>query len=134
VNLADVMDELADALDGIAGLQVVAFPAKTIVPPAAIIDFPEVLAFDATFARGTDTITIPVHVAVGDIWDRNTRDALSRFCDGSGAASVKAVLEAGTYTACDTVHVTGAEFAQIVLAGVAYFGASFTVEIAGPGA
>jgi hypothetical protein len=133
VKLADVMDELAAELDTITGLQVIAYPAKSVVVPAAVIDFPETYSYDATFGRGTDTLTIPIHVAVGDVWDKNTRDTLSQFVDGSGVASVKAVLEAGTYTACDTVSVTEVEFAPIQIAGVVYFGAVFTVEIAGPG-
>ena len=48
--------------------------------------------------------------------------------------SVKAVLEAGTYTAFDSLRVTDCEFEVITVAGVQYLAARFNVDIIGTGA
>lgn len=133
MNLSLVMDEIADQIRTIDGLQVIAFPARSVIPPAAIIDFPDSYTFDATHGRGADVLTIPVFVIAGKVWDERTRDTLSGFVDGSGDDSIKAVIEGGTYSAFDTADVTEVEFTEIVLAGNSYFGAKFTVQIAGPG-
>jgi hypothetical protein len=77
---------------------------------------------------------LPVVVLVGKVSARASRDDLARFCDGSGADSVKAVLEAGSYTALDTVRVTKAEFDIIAMAGVEYLAATFTIDVTGQGA
>jgi hypothetical protein len=134
VNLADVMDDLATQLDTIAGLRVHAHPPGKITPPAAVVTYPETYDFDQTYARGMDRLELPVVVLVGKVSARASRDDLARFCDGSGADSVKAVLEAGTYTAFDTVRVTKAEFDIIAIASVEYLAATFTVDITGSGA
>lgn len=134
MNLADVMDEIAARLDTIAGLRVHGHPPDKITPPAAVVTYPDTYNYDQTYARGMDRLDLPVVVLVGKVSARASRDDLARFADGSGAASVKAVLEAGTYTAFDTVRVTGAEFDVIAMAGVEYLGATFRLDIAGEGA
>jgi hypothetical protein len=133
MDLGDVMDELATRLDTIADLQVIAWPAQKIVPPTAIIDYPDFYSYDMTYGRGSDSMTIPVFVAVGRVWDQSTRDTLAQFANGSGAKSIKAVLESGSYTAFGECAVTQVEFAPIVFAAVEYFGAAFTVSITGSG-
>lgn len=134
MNLADVMDELAAELGTIAGLRVYAYPADSPQPPAAIVTFPESYVFDETFGRGMDRLTIPVTVVVGRSSDRASRDQLAPYVDGSGPQSIKAVLEAGSYTAMDTVHVTRAEFDIVAIAAVEYLAATLAVDIAGQGA
>lgn len=94
--LADVMQEIADRLDTIDGLRVYGYPADQIQPPAAAVTYPESVDFDSTFQRGMDRIPdLPVIVLVAKPWDRSTRDQIAAYIDGSGASSVKAVLENG---------------------------------------
>lgn len=133
MNLAEVMQELADQLDTIAGLNAFGYPADTISPPAAMVDYPDGIEFDATYGRGSDTMVVPVYVAVGKASDRAARDTLGAYADGAGAKSVKQVLEAGAYEAFDTCRVSGAEFAVITVGAVDYLAAKFTVDITGPG-
>jgi len=133
MDLSDVMDALATQLDTIAGLRVHAAPPGTVTPPAGIVSFPERIAFDGTYARGMDQITLPVVVVVGRPTDRSTRDLLAAYVAGSGASSVKAVLEAGTYTAFDTVRVVGAEFDVVTIGATDYLAATFSIEISGSG-
>ena len=104
-----------------------------MTPPAAVVSYPETIDFDQTYGRGADKMTIPVVVVVGRASDRAARDALGAYCDGSGASSVKAVLESGTYTAFHTVRVESIEFDVVTIAAVDYMAALFDLDIAGSG-
>lgn len=134
MNLGDVMDEVAAQLDTITGLRVFAFPPDNLPPPAAWIAYPEGYEYDATYGRGMDRITnLGVVVAVGKVSDRSTRDLVSQYADGTGATSVKAVLQAGTYTAFHTLRVVDVTFDVLTRGGTDYLGALFTLDIAGQG-
>jgi hypothetical protein len=134
MNVADVMQELAIQLDTITGLRVHAYLADSINAPAAVVGLPETYTFDETYGRGMDRITLPVMVLVGKVVDRTVVERLGRYMDGSGSASVKAVLEAGTYTAFDTCRVVDIVTDVIEVARVEYWAATFNVDIAGEGA
>jgi hypothetical protein len=133
MNLDDVMDEIATRLDTIAGLRCFAWPPGTATPPAAIVSYPNDYTYDETYGRGMDRMTLPVVVLVGRPTDRSTRDALAQYVNGSGAASVKAVLESGTYTALHTLRVMSADFDVYQLGGTDYLAAIFELDIAGQG-
>lgn len=133
MNLADVMDEIATRLDTLAGLRVFAHPPGSVTPPAAIVAYPETYTFDATYGRGMDRLTLPVVLVVGKASDRAARDALAAYVDGSGASSIKALIEGGTYTTFHTVRVNGVEFDPITIGGTEYIAALFDLDIAGQG-
>ncbi len=133
MDLASCMDQIGDRLDTIVGLRVHRYPPPTVTPPAAVVSYPETIDFDQTYGRGADKMTIPVVVVVGRASDRAARDALGAYCDGSGASSVKAVLESGTYTAFHTVRVESIEFDVVTIAAVDYMAALFDLDIAGSG-
>ena len=59
-----------------------------IAPPAAIVTYPDSYTFDATYGRGSDTMTIPVVVLVGRVSARASRDKLAAYVDGAGAAGI----------------------------------------------
>jgi hypothetical protein len=134
MDVGDVMDEIADELDTIAGLRVFPYPPDSITPPSAIVAYPEEIQFDATYDRGADTLALPVIVAVGKVHDRNTRNLVADYCAGTGAKSVKAVVEAGTYTAFDTVRVDRAELDIVTIGSADYLAAIFNLDIIGDGA
>lgn len=133
VNLADVMQAISDQVDTISGLRCFAYPQPSITPPAAILSYPDRYAFDETYQRGMDRITLPLVVVVGKPSDRSARDQIGAYCDGSGSSSIKAVIEAGTYTAFDVVTVTGVTFDVVSIAGTDYLAAIFDLDIAGSG-
>jgi hypothetical protein len=133
MNLAAVMDEVANRLDGIAGLRVFGHPEAEVTPPAAIVSLPDSYTFDATYGRGMDRMTLQVLLVVRLVSDRSSRDELAAYCDGSGARSVKQVLESATHTTFDTVRVVGIDFDTFRLAEATYTGAVFELDIAGPG-
>lgn len=134
MNLANVMDEIAAALGSIDGLRVYPYSANTIVSPAAIVDWPEEINYDATYGRGADQQTIKVIVCVAKLTDRGTKGRLAQYLDGSDATSVKAAVDGGTYTACDSVRVARAVVDVITIGAVDYLGAEFDVEVTGQGA
>jgi len=125
-DVGTVMDDLGTALAGITGLRVYDFPPKSAQPPFAFVDMPDRIDFDAGFGRGQDRLSIRVIVAVADVVDREVRDQVAAYAAGSGAVSVKAALDnaAGLST-----RVQSVEFGPVNLAGTAYFGAIFTLDI-----
>lgn len=133
MNLGEVMDEIGDQLDTIAGLRVYRYPPDSVQPPAAVVTYPESYEFDSTYNRGMDRLTLPVILMVGKVSDRKSRDRLGAYLNGSGASSVKQVLEAGSYTAFDTARVQAAEFDIVSMAGVEHVAATVTIDIAGQG-
>jgi len=133
MNVAAVMQAVADRLDTIADLRCFAYPEAALSPPGAVVLYPERIAFDETYQRGMDRITLPVLLVVGKVSDRSARDQIGAYCDGSGAASVKQVVESGTYTAFDVVTVTSVDFDVVTLAGTDYLAANFTLDIVGKG-
>jgi hypothetical protein len=128
------MTQIATQLDTIAGLRCFPWSAGKIVPPAAVVGWPEEITYDATYGRGMDTLTLPVIVVAGRPTDRQTVALLAKYADGSGAASVKAVVEAGSaYTAFEAVRVTSVEFDVYTIGSVDYMGALFMLDIGGSG-
>ena len=135
MKIGDVMDQVAAQLASIPQLsgRVFAYPPGSVVPPAAVVSYPDQLIFDETYGRGMDRLTLPVMVMVGRPTERSTRDHLEVFCEGSGPSSVKATVEQGAYSAFHTVRVEGIEFDVVTMGGNDYMTALFTLDIAGSG-
>lgn len=133
MNLSDVMTEVAEQLDTIAGLRVFDWPVGSAVPPFAFVDYPTSYGFDKGYARGMDQLNLPVVVAVAKVGDRTAKDRLGQYVDGSGSKSVKAVLEAGTYTSFDSLRVQSVEFDVYQLGDSKYLAATFDIDVAGQG-
>lgn len=134
MNLANVMVELGALLETISGLNVTAYPPGTVNAPAAIVSMPERIDYDETYGRGSDHITLQVTLLVAGPTEVGTRDRLAQYADGSGAFSVKQVLESGTPVSYDVARVVSAEFDVYTVGGIAYAATIFTVEITGSGA
>jgi hypothetical protein len=137
VDLSAVMDELADRLRTIPGsLNVFASPPGTVLPPAAIVTYPDTYDFDTTYGRGTDRMALPVWLVVGRPTDPSTKDALAAYCAGDGARSIKAVLESNNdnWESFDQLRVTGVEFDAVRIGDKDYMAAGFNLDIIGDGA
>jgi len=130
MNLESVCDAIEARLATITGLRVSDGQA-TGTPPFAVLYWPEEVRFDETYGRGTDSITMPLAVAVGRPTDRTARSRLSDFVDGSGTSSIKAIIESGTYTAFDSIRVASVEFVMLTEKGIDYAAALFSLEIYG---
>lgn len=128
------MDELAVELNQISGLRVFAYPADKVPAPAAVVGYPESLTFDATMGRGVDTAVFPIFVLIGRVTDKQSRDLLGAYCDGTGARSIKAVIEAREpWVAMASVRVASIEFTVATVGGIDYLTAIFTVNVYGTG-
>ena len=133
MNLASVMDDLADALGTLPGLRVFPYWADRVSPPAAVIGWPDPLTYDAAMVRGGDRVELPLIVMVGKVDARSARDALGVYLNGSGTGSVKAAVEAHEPTAYGSARVTRAEVGVISVAGVEYLAATFYLDLIGTG-
>lgn len=133
MNLANVMQEIADQADMIDGLRPYGYPKKQISPPAFLVSYPRDYVFDGTYGRGMDKMTLQAVLVVGAVDDRTSRDILGEFCDGSGPKSVKQCLEKAKYTAFHTLHVTRIDYDVVSIAGAPYLAAVFSFNITGQG-
>lgn len=135
MKLKQVCDALGVALAGI-GLRVPPWGVEKVVPPAALVTLPQVIAYDQTKGRGFDRFTdlqIVLLLARGN--QRVTREELAEYTDGDGAKSVKAAVEAHDFAgACDTVRVVSAEFERVTYGDIPYDGVIFSLDITGRGA
>lgn len=135
MRLADVMDEVAGVLDTIPGLRVFAYPPSTVIPPAAIVSYPDSVDYDETYGRGKDHVRdLPVILLAGKATVRAARDKVSGWADGSGAGSVKALLEGHVWSSCEVLTVADCKFEALTIAGVDYIAAIFSLDIIGKGA
>ena len=126
-NVGAVMDQIGTALATITGMRVFDFPPKSAQPPFAFVDMPERVDFDLSMQRGTDRVTFTVVVAVADVVDRAARDAICAYAEGSGATSIKAVLDAATIGV--SARVTSCEFRPVSLAAGTYAGCLFDLDV-----
>lgn len=132
--LGDVVGELATAAATITGLRIVRHPGLRIAAPALVFGFPDTIEFDQTYGRGMDRVDLPAFLMLSRLSERAAADALWDYLSGSGDRSIKAALEAGTYTACDDVHVVRAQAQTFTSESTEYVGALFDLTIVGKGA
>ncbi len=133
MNLVTLAGELAAAAQTITGLRVHQVPGLAIRAPALVIGYPEQIDYDGTYQRGADALRVPLFLLIGPTSQRAGGLDLLSYLSGSGARSVKAAIEAGTYTAADVVHVASANPGAITSEGVEYLGATFETMITGRG-
>lgn len=135
MNLTAVCTELAVQLDTIAGLRVHLGPPGAVVPPAAVFlnPAPGDITYDATYGRGMDRMILPVVVLIARSTERGATEQVRPYLDGSGAQSVKAVLEAGEYETLHTVRVAEGGVDGVKWAGTDYLAALFNIHISGQG-
>lgn len=133
MDIPTVMQQLNTRLDTVDGLRVTPSPGTRIAPPTAILMLPDRIDYDQTYGRGEDKLSIPLAVIVGRANDRTASRAIVAYMNGSGASSVKAALESGTYTAFDEVVVTDAETETLTVGETDYLAVVFHLDIVGSG-
>lgn len=136
MDLDAVSNEIRTALGSITGLRTPVWGASQVQAPAAIVALPEKIEFDETYGRGKDHYPdLPVVILVGAPEERASRKALAAYAAGSGAKSVKAVLEAYVWTTCESLTVESCDFdAGASFAATPYLAAIFHLKIIGRGA
>lgn len=132
--IPDVINQLGDQLDTIPELNVFRYVPDTISPPAGIVAIFDTIDYDKTYGRGSDDLVVPIIIAVGRAQDRAAATNLLPYASSPGIQSVKQVIEAGTYTAFDFVHVASAATDIVRFGGIDYWGVTFDLNITGTGA
>lgn len=117
--LADVMGEIAARLDTIDGVNVYQGWPKKVIAPAVIVAFPDI-DYDTTYARGADTLDLPIVVLLTRLTEAGELSQVSAFGSGFGSRSIKAVVESGAYTAMKYVRVRDGVPDVHTMAGVEY--------------
>lgn len=134
MKLDQVMDEVAGVLAEITGLRVFAYPPATLIPPAGYVSYPDSVDFDESYQRGEDRYAgLPIVLVASKATDRAARDTVAAWAAGDGPRSVKAHMEAHTWTTCDDLTVNSCEFDVEKIAGVDYLAAMFKATVVGPG-
>lgn len=126
-----VMDAIGVRLATISGLEVYDYPADTINVPAAVVSHPETVTYDVSYARGADMAVFNVLIIAGKVDARSSRDRLEAYRNGTGASSIKTVIEADPTLAgvSKTVRVVQATAQTVTVAGIDYAAATFDIEV-----
>ncbi len=133
MNLIAVFDALEARLKTITGLRVYPWATAQITPPGSVLTMPDRIVVRGA-GRGLDRIEgLTVITAVGRASDRGAVRTLSPYVSSSGAKSIGAALESGTYTDIDVVEVKEITFDFIEWAGKPFLAAAHELTITGPG-
>lgn len=132
MNLDDVSAEMAQVLGEVEGLRVHDHRAKSVTPPAVLVPLP-VITYDQTYGRGMDRHEYDLLLVVGAWAARLSTTLVGAYAAGAGPSSIKAALEGHAWAACDSVTVSGVEFAPVEIAGTQYMGAVFATVVTGTG-
>lgn len=123
------MDAIGTALDTIDGLRVYDYPADSIAVPAVIVSHPDTVTYDQAYGRNADMAIFQVTVIVGKVSDRVSRDQLEEYRAGTGAKSVKTVLDGDLGGVVKTGRVTQASALTLTVGGIEYAAATFDYEV-----
>lgn len=128
-SLSDIMDALAAATPVGLTTKVYPWPVETFTVPALIVGYPTEIAYDQTFGRACDKLTIPIWAVFGNVSSLAARDELSGAI--SGEDEIKAAMEAdptlgGT---CQVVRIGRCVPEIITAAGASYLAGRFEAEV-----
>jgi len=139
VDLAAIMAEVVTRLGSVPSLAVhFGYPGKLNRVPAAVVYPPERIDFDLTYGRGTDQYPdLIVVIFVRRNTPRQSIADIAPYLAGSGASSIKAVLDTKTspYVSAFDVQVLWADLDPLAaFGGGEYVAALFHLKITGSGA
>ena len=129
---SQVRDGLKTRLQTISGLRVFDTIPENPQPPAAVVGQLD-LNFDIDNARGLDFASVEIYLLVQRFDLRSGQDKLDAYLAGSGASSIKAVIE-GDKTlggACSTLRVLSAEAGTYESAGILLLSYRYRISIWG---
>lgn len=132
MNLETVAQELSDRLGTILAGRSTPYAPDTIVPPAGYVFGPET-TYTQSYQNGLTRAQLSITVAVARVPLAVAWQALAGYASDTGATSVKACLESGTYTAFDTILVSRSVIGDVTIGGSTYKGVQFDIHITGSG-
>lgn len=131
-----IATEIQARLDRVPGLtgRTFPYPPPSPVAPAGIVSYPDTIAYDQTYGRGSDRIQEwPVLIVVGKATDRTAAERIYAYADPGDPASVKRALEVAGPAPWDDLRVASCTFDVVTIAGVDYISALFICDISGQG-
>lgn len=133
MDVPALMTEISAALETITGLRVYPFHADSVHPPAAMVALPESCNFDTTYGRGSDMIVVPVWMFYSRVSASHATPNFAEYLSGSGSRSIKAAIEAYSFTEADDVRAASFIFEIVNVGLVDYLAARFTLNCVGSG-
>lgn len=136
MDIQAVRTEITALLATITGLRAYDFAAGSVQSPSVLVGEPLSIDYGQTYARGLTMLQdLPALVLVGKASDRTAAKRLGAYVAESGAQSVPAKVESrtGSWVACDVVTCMSVDFPEVDVAGIAYLGAQFHLQVAGRG-
>jgi hypothetical protein len=136
MNLANVMDEIADKLMQFTGVNIFPHPVDEITPPGGVLGYPERINYYETYGNGDGDDTyedMPLWMVTDRSDMKDARDQIAKWTDRKGNSSIITFLEKQNYMSCDDVQVAEARFDIITIAGIDYMAAMFTLNVVGEG-
>lgn len=130
-TMSELRTGLATRLATISGLRTSATLPDQPQPPQAVI-YPDRVTYDSALGRGLDEYTFIVLVIVGRIAERSAQTSLDRYCESSGATSIKAAIEGeatlgGKAFDCRVTEMRGQS--SLTLGDLTYLTAEFSVTV-----
>jgi hypothetical protein len=130
-TMTELRTGLATRLATITGLRTSPTLPDQPTPPQAVV-YPERVIYDQAFARGSDDYTFVVIVIVGRIAERSAQTSLDRYCESSGATSIKAAIEGdptlgGKALDCRVTEMRGQ--GSLDIGDATYLTAEFVVQV-----
>lgn len=129
MDLEAVMDEVAACMRQVPGLRAHGWPVGKVTPPAAVVNYPTSADYQVDGASWR--ISLPLVIAFGRPNVKQTRNKLAAYLNGSGAASVRQLVDDYAWTSCDSVTCTDADVDVVAVANVEYLAALFTLDVIG---
>lgn len=134
MNLKDVMEEIAEKLRTFLGVTAYSYPTDTVVPPAAILSFPDRIAYDVTYRQGEAFFwNLPLYMVTNRVDGKTARNVLSEWADVNGNKSIQQYLSNTRYSTCGSVQVVNATFDVVTIAGIDYMAVVFELNVSGEG-
>jgi hypothetical protein len=132
VTVSTVRDNLKTQLATITGLRCYDTIPDSINVPAAVVGMLD-FEFDTTMHRGFDTASLDIILITGRMSERSAQNSLDTYLSGSGASSIKAVLESNRTLsgACQTLRVTNATSGSLQVGSIDYLAYRFRVTVIG---
>ena len=130
-TMTNLRSGLATRLATISGLRTSATLPDQPQPPQAVV-YPDRVAYDTAFGRGSDEYTFIVLVIVGRIAERSAQTSLDAYCNPSGGTSIKAAIEGdptlgGNALDCRVTEMRGQS--SLSLGDITYLTAEFQVTV-----
>ena len=136
-SITAIREGLKTRLATVTGLKAHATIPSQLTPPAAVVGMPEAVQYLQTYGSGAYAASFPVRLLVAKVDDGRAQEKLDAYCGATGATSVKAAIEGAGGTLGGVVDFVVVQqvrgFGVYEVAGVAYLGAEFVVEVMASG-